>query len=161
MLQAASRCTYPKFIPGNMAHFFKNRMTDPVTALISDMDENDDNYLNFMCELVTRHPGYTTDTYNITSALLALSVRLGMKDRPHDLVDTLCVRPSHLPVTASVTGSVRKTLVVGNYSLSPADMDTLKQNQWLNDNVSSFEKVYHYCHIWIRFFLFFFISYID
>ena len=87
--------------------------------------------------MVTRHPGYTTDTYNITSALLALSVRLGMKDRPHDLVDTLCVRSSHLTVTASVTGPVCKTLVVGNYSLSSADMSTLKHNQWLNDNVSS------------------------
>jgi len=112
-------------------------MTDAGTALISDIDENDDNYPNIMCELVTRHPGYTTDTYNITSALLALSVRLGMKGHPHDLVETLCVRPSHLTITASVTGPVHKTLVVGNYRLSPADINTLKHDQWLNDNVSS------------------------
>ena len=36
--------------------------------------------------------------------------------------------------------SVRKTPVVGNYSLSPADMNTLTHNQWLNDNVSALGK---------------------
>ena len=83
------------------------------------------------------YPGYTMDTYHITSALLVLSLRLGLKDRPDDLVDTLCVRPSHLPVTASVRGPVHKSLAVGNYNLSPADMDTLKHSRWLNDNVST------------------------
>ncbi|KAI0218015.1 hypothetical protein LSAT2_030251, partial [Lamellibrachia satsuma] len=56
----------------NMAHFFKQRMTNPVTALMNEMDENDDNFPSIGCELVTRYPGYTMDTYHITSALLVL-----------------------------------------------------------------------------------------
>ena len=124
VLEASSRCTMAKIIPGNMAHFFKQRMTNLVTALMNEMDENDDNFPNIGCELVTRYPGYTMDTYHITSALLVLSLRLGLKDRPDELVDMLCVRPSHLPVTASVRSPVHKSLVVGNYNLSPADMDT-------------------------------------
>ena len=57
VLHAASRFTYAKFIPGNVTHFFKHRMTGPVTTLISDMDDNVDNFPNITCELVTRHPG--------------------------------------------------------------------------------------------------------
>ena len=86
-------------------------MTDPVSALLSDMDEKDDNYPDLACELIARYPGCSMDAYNITSAMLVLSVRFGMKEHPDDLIDTLCVKPSHLSVTASDGGPVSALLL--------------------------------------------------
>ena len=144
VLEAASRCTVGKFIPGNMAHFFLHRMTDPVSALPSDMCEQDDNYPNIACHLIARYPRYTMDAYDITSAMLVLSVRFGMKELPGDVIDTLCVKPSRLSVTASDGGPAHQRLVVGNYTLRVEDMDTLKPKQWINDNVSTVCIIYVY-----------------
>ena len=99
VLEASSRCTVAKLIPGNMTHFFLHHMTDPVSALLNDMDEH--NYPNLACQLIARYPRYTMDAYDITSAMLVLSVRFGMKEHPDDPIDTLCAKPRYMSVTAS------------------------------------------------------------
>ena len=150
VLKAASKCTVAKFIPGNMAHFFRQRMTNPVSALLSDMNEQDDSYPNLACELIAKYPGCSMDAYAITSAMLVLSVRFGMMEHPDDLIDTLSVKPSHLSVTASGGVPAGQRLVVGNYTLSNEDMSTLKPKHWLNDNVSTACIILFHIRIYIE-----------
>ena len=69
-------------------------MTNPVVALVSEIYENDNNFPNLACELVTSYPDYTFATYHVASAILALSLRLGLSDRPDDLIGTLSVKSS-------------------------------------------------------------------
>ncbi|KAI0214432.1 hypothetical protein LSAT2_000473 [Lamellibrachia satsuma] len=84
-------------------------MTNPVVALVNEIYENDNNFPNLACELVTRYPDYTFATYHVASAILALSLRLGLSDRPDDLIVLL------------------ESLVVGNHNLNTADMESLKR----------------------------------
>ena len=107
-------------------------MKDPITVLMAESEDNDD-FKSLSCDLMTTYPGHSHDTYIIAAALLIVSVKCN--EQPHDLIGTLSARPGHLSVTTKVTVPSHKALAVGNYTLSIADVHTLKPCQWLNDNV--------------------------
>ena len=151
VLEAASRCTVVKFIPGNMAHFFLHRMTDPVSALLSHMDEQDDNYPNLACQ--PNEPGTlgipwmpTTSHKPCWCCLWDLGWRSTLM--------TWYVKPSLLSLIANDGGTAHQHLVVGNYTLSVEDMDTLKHTQWqckyIMHNIVPYTYIYIYwtCHIY-------------
>ena len=136
VLEATSKLKVPKFIAGNISGATSMRMTDPVTGLIGEIHSPDEeNYIKLSCELETNYPDYSFDSKSITAALIVAAVKL--IEQPDDMTGTLCVKPDHLSVTAPVTGQVHDRLVVGNYTLTIVDMDTLKPGQWLTDNVSA------------------------
>ena len=139
VFREASKHVMPKFIAGNLAHFARLRRENPVASMVLEMDENDDNYPNLSCEIMHIYPGYALGTYSIASAMLVLSVRHRVD--PADIVETLKSSPSLLEETTEVTDPLPQSLVVGNYSLTLADMDTLKPAAWLNDNVSALTHI--------------------
>ena len=131
VIDAASKCKIPKYMSGNISHFKKLRMNGPITALMAETEDNDDS-MSLSCDLMTTYPGHSHDTYIIAAAPLIVSAKCN--EQPDDLIGTLSARPGHLSVTTKVTVPSHKALAVGNYTLTTADVHTLKPLQWLNDN---------------------------
>ena len=100
MIDAASECKTPKYMSGNISHFNKLKMKDPITALKAESEENDDS-MSLSCDTMTTYPGHSHDTYIIAAAQLVVSAKCN--EQPHDLIGTLSMRPGHLSVTTKVT----------------------------------------------------------
>jgi len=119
------------------------RWTDPVTNLVQEIDEDDDDFPNISCELWHAYPNHSLGTYSVASAMLVLSVEYHVD--PTDLTETIQLRPSHLHSTAKTPDESPDSMPIGNYtltsadtdSLTSADTDPLKPSGWLNDNVST------------------------
>ena len=135
VVQVASQHVLPKYIAGNISHFMNLRRTDPVTNLVQEIDEDDDDYPNISCELLHAYPNHSLGTYSVASAMLVLSMKYNVD--PTDLIETLQLRPSHLHSTANIPDEFPDAMPIGNYTLTSADTDSLKPNGWLNDNVST------------------------
>ena len=106
-------------------------MNDPITAFMAETEDNYDS-MSLSCDLMTTYPGHSHDTYIIAAAPLIVSAKCN--EQLDDLIGTLSVRPGHLSVITKVTVPSHKALAVGNYTLTTADVHTLKPLQWLNDN---------------------------
>ena len=139
VIDASSEHKIPKFMSGNISHFNSLKMKDPITALMAESEDNDDS-ISLSCDLMTAYPGHAHDTYIIAAALLVVSAKCN--EQPHHLIGTLSARPGHLSVIPKVTVPSHKPLAVGNYTLTTADVQTLKPSQWLNDNV----RLINYLH---------------
>ena len=85
---------------GNISHFKKLKMKDPITALKAETEDNDDS-MSLSCDLMTTYHCHSHDTYLIAVALLVVSAKCN--EQPHDLIGTLSARPDHLSVTTKVT----------------------------------------------------------
>ena len=61
VIDAASECKTPKYMSGNISHFNKLKMKDPITALIAESEDNDDS-MSLSCDRMTTYPGHSRDT---------------------------------------------------------------------------------------------------
>ena len=144
LVQVASQHVLPKYIAGNIAHFMTLRRTNPVTNLVQEIDESDDDFPNISCELLNAYPNHSLGTYSIASAMLVLSRKYNVD--PTNLIETLQLTPSRLHTTAKIPKEFPDSMPIGNYTLTSTDTDSLKPSGWLNDNVSTF------CINWYDFF---------
>ena len=97
MIDAASECKTPKYMSGNISHFKKLKMKNPITALKAESEDNDDS-MSLSCDLMTTYHCHSHDTYLIAAALLVVSAKCN--EQPDRLI---VVRPGHLSVTKKVT----------------------------------------------------------
>ena len=104
VLDAASECKAPKYMSGNISHFKKLKMKDPITALMAESEDNDDS-MSLSCDTMTTYPGHSHDTYIIAAGLLVVSAKCNRQ--PDRLI---VVRPGHLSVTTKVTVPTHKAL---------------------------------------------------
>ena len=88
---------------GNISHFKKFQMNDPITELMVETEDNNDS-MSLSCELMTTYPGHSHDTYIVAATLSVVSAKC--KEQPDDLIGMLSARPGHLSVTTSQPSSL-------------------------------------------------------
>ena len=73
-MQSASKCILPRGSGIGDVNVISE--TNPAASIWLEMSENDDNYLNLILQLAKRYPAHSSNTHQLSAALLELAKRL-------------------------------------------------------------------------------------